>query len=64
MLVPRPKSISDAPSENAPFGMSITPAAIPANTACMLPILLPPTALNLPPPTAAPLIPPPTAPPT
>ena len=44
--------------------MSIIPAATPANTACILPILLPPTALNLPPPTAAPLIPPPTGPPT
>ena len=62
VLVPRPKSISDAPSENAPFGMSITPAAIPANTACMLPILLLPTAPLKPPPTAPPA-PPPTGPP-
>ena len=40
LLVPKPMSIRDAPREKAPFGMSISPAAIPDKTLCIVPTLL------------------------
>ena len=39
LLLPKPKSINDAPRVKAPFGISIIPAAIPDNKLCIVPTL-------------------------